>query len=188
MASTEDPSDDGEEAIPSGPSHTERRSQLERILASPTLQASPRRRLLLRYLAEETLDGRADRLKGYPIALAVFNRDQSFDPQFDPVVRLEARRLRRDLDGYYAGAGSHDRIRISIPRGGYVCQFEWMDGASGSPSVHSAATAEAPVIALSATSGEPDIRPTAIPSDRRETRDASPPNGGPVGRSSSRRS
>ena len=38
----------------------------------------------------EMLAGRADRLKGYTIATAVFGREESFDPQTDPVVRLEA--------------------------------------------------------------------------------------------------
>ena len=174
MASIQNPSGDAVEALAAGPSPSERRFQMERILANPTFQASPRRRLLLRYLVEETLDGRADLLKGYAIALAVFNRDQSFDPQSDPVVRLEARRLRRDLDCYYAGAGSHDRIRISIPRGGYVCRFDWMEGVAGLRPVDSAATTDAPIIALPARLAEPDIHPTAIPFDPPETRDTAP--------------
>ena len=72
-------------------------AQLERILGSPAVRLSPRRRALLRYLVEETLAGRGDLLKGFSVALAVFGRDESFDPQADPVVRFEARRLRRDL-------------------------------------------------------------------------------------------
>ncbi|WFU51147.1 hypothetical protein [Sinorhizobium terangae] len=125
MAPTREPSDDQVGSAFVHPTAAEGHEQMERILADPTFQASPRRRALLRYLVEETFAGRADRLKGYAIALAVFGRDDKFDPQFDPVVRLEARRLRRDLDGYYAGAGSHDRLRISIPKGGYVTHFAW---------------------------------------------------------------
>ena len=68
----------------------------------------------------ETLAGRGESLKGYAIALAVFGRGASFDPQADPVVRLEARRLRRDLDSYYMEAGQYDPVRISIPKGSYV--------------------------------------------------------------------
>ena len=54
----------------------------------------------------------------------VFGRDDSFDPQTDPVVRLEARRLRRALEHYYLTAGRDDPIRIEIPKGGYapVCE------------------------------------------------------------------
>ena len=106
------------------PLPSETRSQLERIVASPTFQASERRKALLRYLVEEALAGRADRLKGFAIAVAVFGRDESFDPQTDSIVRLEARRLRRDLDGYYVAAGSRDAVRISIPKGGYGPSFE----------------------------------------------------------------
>lgn len=101
------------------------RAELERILSSPRFQASEKRRAFLRFIVEETLSGRANRLKGYTVAIDVFGRDEGFDSQADPVVRLEARRLRRDLDSYYVDAGSHDRVRISIPKGTYVPHFEW---------------------------------------------------------------
>jgi TolB-like protein len=80
---------------------------------------------MLRFLVEERLAGRADRLKGFTIAVAVFGRDETCDAQSDPIVRLEARRLRHDLDSYYVGEGNQDSIRIAIPKGGYVPQFEW---------------------------------------------------------------
>jgi TolB-like protein len=96
------------------------RGQLQRILDNPALEASERRKRFLRYIVDESLAGRGDRLKGYSIAIAVFDRDESFDPQTDPVVRLEARRLRRALDHYYLTAGRADPIRIEIPRGGYA--------------------------------------------------------------------
>ena len=107
----------------SEPTPAEVREQLERMLASPGLQASPRRRDMLRFIVDETLAQRGNRLKAYTVALAVFGRDDTFDPQADPVVRLEARRLRRDLDGYYAGAGHHDPLHITVPKGGYVPTF-----------------------------------------------------------------
>jgi hypothetical protein len=88
------------------------------------LQGSARRRDLLRYLVEETLAGRGGQLKGYSVALAVFARDESFDPASDPVVRLEAGRLRRALDTYYVDADRRDELRIRIPKGAYVADFE----------------------------------------------------------------
>ena len=109
------------------PGEADVRRELDHLLASPHLQASERRRAFLRHVVEETLAGRGDRLKGYSIALAVFGRDESFDTQSDPVVRLEARRLRRDLDSYYVAGGSHDPVRISIPKGGYLPVFEWLE-------------------------------------------------------------
>ncbi len=100
---------------------------LARILATPPFRSN-RRRALLGYLVEETLAGRGDRLKGYAVATEVFGRGQDFDAQSDPVVRLEARRLRRDLDSYYAGEGASDALRLSIPKGGYVVHAEWNPG------------------------------------------------------------
>jgi adenylate cyclase len=116
-----------ETSVGAQPSSDEVRAQLRRILAEPTLQASPARRELLRFVVDETLAGRADRLKGFTIALAVFGRQDDFDPQSDPVVRVEARRLRRDLGSYYVTAGKRDPLVISIPKGGYVPHFEWRD-------------------------------------------------------------
>jgi TolB-like protein len=110
---------------PASPPPAEVRAQLERILDSAPLQASPRRRAFLRYLVEETLAGHADGLKGYSLGLAVFGRGETFDSQSDPVVRLEAGRLRRDLDTYYVDAGARDPVRITIPKGHYVPAFTW---------------------------------------------------------------
>lgn len=95
------------------------------IFDSAELKGSARRRNLLKYLVEETLAGRADQLKGYSIALAVFDRDEDFDPAADPIVRLEAGRLRRSLDTYYANAGQDDLVRITIPKGSYGAHFTW---------------------------------------------------------------
>lgn len=97
---------------------------LGRVLGSVDFIASDRNRRFLSYVVEETLAGRAERLKGYSIALQVFGRDVSFDPQTDPLVRVEARRLRQALERYYLMSGHADPVRISIPKGGYVPVFE----------------------------------------------------------------
>jgi len=99
-------------------------AELARILVSEEFKATPRRRKMLQYLVEEMLAGRSSAIKGYSIGLAVFGRDEDFDPQADPVVRLEARRLRRDLDGYYVSAGRDNPLRISIPKGHYIPEVE----------------------------------------------------------------
>lgn len=103
-------------------------AELRRILGSSQFQSSDRRRAFLSFVVGEAVAGRADRLKGFAIATAVFERDDTFDPQVDPVVRLEARRLRRDLDSYYANAGQDDPVRISIPKGSYAPTFDWLGG------------------------------------------------------------
>lgn len=106
------------------PEREDVRNQLQRILGSKGFDTREQRRQFLIYVVEETLAGREKLLKGVSIAMSVFGRDETFDQQIDPVVRLEARRLRRDLDSYYAGSGRDDPIRITIPKGGYVPSFE----------------------------------------------------------------
>ena len=108
---------------PGAPAADAVRAQLERILASPEFKGSERLRSFLRFVVEETLGGRAERIKGYAIAVAVFDRDATFDPQTDPIVRIEAGRLRRSLERYYFTTGQSDPVRIDIPKGGYVPRF-----------------------------------------------------------------
>ncbi len=105
------------------------RRQLKRILDCSDLQSSTRRREMLRHVVEETLAGRDAELKATTIAMAVFGRGSDFDQQSDPIVRLEARKLRRDLDNYYAGHGRDDPIRISIPKGHYIPKFSQQEQA-----------------------------------------------------------
>jgi adenylate cyclase len=109
------------------------RAQLARILASPDFDASERNRRFLSHIVEETLAGRGDRIKAYGIAVAAFDRDDSFDPQSDPIVRIEASRLRRSLERYYLLAGKDDPLRIEIPKGGYVAAFHRRENADKLP-------------------------------------------------------
>ncbi|WP_460451005.1 hypothetical protein [Alsobacter sp. SYSU BS001988] len=97
---------------------------VETICASTEFRRSERLKRFLRYVVSEKLAGQDARLKAYSIALAVFDRPSSFDPQIDPVVRIEAGRLRRALERYYHSAGNDDAVLITIPRGGYVPMFE----------------------------------------------------------------
>jgi TolB-like protein len=98
--------------------------QLERILRSREFQAPDRGRRFLRYVVEEAVDGRAERLTAYNIAQAVFGRGADFDAQSDPVVRIEAGRIRRALERYYLVCGSGDPVHITIPKGHYAPRFE----------------------------------------------------------------
>jgi adenylate cyclase len=99
------------------------RTQLERLVASPDFDAPARARRFLRYVVEETLAGRADRIKAYAIGTEVFERSSDFDAQSDPVVRIEAGRLRRALERYYLSGGRSDPVVITIPKGAYVPHF-----------------------------------------------------------------
>ena len=77
----------------------------------------------LRYIIEATLHGKQDRIKAYTIAVEVLRRDIKFDPQLDPIVRVEATRLRRAIERYYASTGADDPIIIDLPRGSYIPTF-----------------------------------------------------------------
>ncbi len=94
-----------------------------RILASEAFANSKRLRRFLAYVVEKTLAGQVDDVKEYNIALAVFDRDESFDPRMDSIVRVEARRLRHQLTAYYQGEGRLDPVIIELPRGAYVPVF-----------------------------------------------------------------
>ena len=72
---------------------------------------------------ESTLGGKAEYIKSYTIGVEAFGRGEGFDPQVDPIVRVEAARLRRTLATYYANDGARDPILIKIPLGGYVPNF-----------------------------------------------------------------
>ncbi|PDV88938.1 adenylate cyclase [Rhizobium sp. H4] len=100
------------------------REQLERVVSSPEFPGVGRAAAFLRYVVSETLEGRGNRIKAYSIAIEVFGRDAGFT-QDDPVVRIEAGRLRRSLERYYLVAGQHDPVRIDIPKGGYIPTFAW---------------------------------------------------------------
>lgn len=119
---------------PIAPSPALVREALARIMASDAFDAPERNRKFLEYIVEETLSGKEARIKAYSIAIAVFGRDDGFDPQTDPIVRIEASRLRRSLERYYLLAGRDDPLRIEIPKGGYVPTFERRPPAAVDPS------------------------------------------------------
>jgi len=96
---------------------------LARVLGQMDAGLGGRSRAFLQFIVSESLAGRANRLKAFTIALAVFERDSSFDPQTNSIVRVEATRLRRWLERYYTTVGANDPIMIRIPRGGYAPEF-----------------------------------------------------------------
>ena len=107
------------------PTEVEVRLELQRMLASKDFDSSSRNCRFLTFVVEETLAGRGDRLKAYNVALAAFDRSSDFDPLTDPIVRIEASRLRRSIEHYYLTGGLADRVRIAMPKGSYVATFAY---------------------------------------------------------------
>ncbi|HLN40617.1 MAG TPA: hypothetical protein VK337_22755, partial [Xanthobacteraceae bacterium] len=112
-----------DEATSNPPTPDEVRAQLERMTASDDFIRSPQLGAFLRFVVESVLQGKSDRIKAYTIGVDVLRRDAKFDPQLDPIVRVEATRLRRTIDRYYAGLGANDAIRIELTRGNYIPTF-----------------------------------------------------------------
>ena len=97
--------------------------QIKKILKSSELSSKSKLCSLLQYIVDETLDGRKDKLKGYTIGVDVFGKEEGFDPEQDPLVRIHAGRLRRVLRLYYLETGTKDPIKIEIPKGKYIPVF-----------------------------------------------------------------
>src|SRR5215210_4131057 len=93
------------------------RAALARVVASEPFRHAPRLVAFLTYVVEKTLSGEAAAIKGYTIATQALGRSHDFDPQTDPIVRVEAGRLRRALQTYYAGEGADDPVRIGFRSG-----------------------------------------------------------------------
>ncbi len=99
------------------------RAHLEKVLASPGFVEAGRLGPFLRYIVGRVLAGEGSTLKEAVIGIEVFQRDAGYDPRIDPIVRVEARRLRSRLTEYYEGPGVSDPLRIDLPKGAYVPAF-----------------------------------------------------------------
>lgn len=98
-------------------------AEVDRLLSDPLFHSPERNRSFLRFIATEYFEGREEAIKAYTIAVDVFGRPADFDPSADPIVRIEATRLRAALTQYYDMHGYQTDIRIDLPRGRYVPIF-----------------------------------------------------------------
>lgn len=97
---------------------------LEKVLSSQGFVGAGRLGPFLRFLVEQTVAGEGQKLKEAVIGVEVFQRPPDYDPRIDPIVRVEARRLRKRLRDYYEGPGAGDPVRIELPKGTYVPAFK----------------------------------------------------------------
>ena len=95
---------------------------LERLLAWPEISRSPQLGRFLDYIVNRTLEGAEGSIKAYSIAVDVFGRATDFDPQADPIVRVQARRLRALLSDYYRGPGLGEAVPLSLRGGATLAQ------------------------------------------------------------------
>ncbi|MCX6622161.1 MAG: hypothetical protein NTY38_14055 [Acidobacteria bacterium] len=106
--------------------------QLHKVLGSELFARSQRMSRFLRFTVEQSLEGRADRLKEYLLGVVVYDKPETMDPRFDPIVRVEAGRLRAKLREYYETGGRKDLILISFPKRSYAPLFLWNNGETNS--------------------------------------------------------
>lgn len=99
------------------------REHLEHVLHSSHFDGSARSRDFLRFVVDEALSGRGAKLCQGAIAVAVFGRRGDFDAVVDPIVRVQAGRLRRSLERYYLLAENRDPVRIELLKGSYAPTF-----------------------------------------------------------------
>lgn len=99
------------------------RAHLDRIMTSRIFADSDRLRRFLRFTVESKLSAQHERVKEYVLGREVFDRAEDYDPRIDPIVRVEARRLRSKLQEYYSGPGREEKIRLEYQRGTYLPAF-----------------------------------------------------------------
>lgn len=129
------------------------RAALGNALESPEFRSAPQLRSFLDFVVCAALEERREKIKGYTIAVEALGRPQDFNPVTDPIVRVEAARLRRRLARYYSGSGARERVRIIIPKGSYAPEFEPGPHADRGGQSPSAVTAEVTTPASNETAG-----------------------------------
>lgn len=80
---------------------------------------SRRQSALLQYLVDQEGAGRGERINAYAIALDVFERDSSFNPAIDSIVRVEMHRLRANLREWNGDPENQGVEAIEIPPRSY---------------------------------------------------------------------
>ncbi|MBP6821721.1 MAG: hypothetical protein KA368_09265 [Acidobacteria bacterium] len=104
-------------------SKEEKLDYLNKLLHSQALAGSDSLKSFLRFVVEKAAENPENQLKEYVIATEVFGRSQSYNPQIDSIVRVQAGRLRTKLAEYYAAEGSADKVLIELPKGHYTPFF-----------------------------------------------------------------
>jgi hypothetical protein len=99
------------------------RAQLNRVLTGTGFEQADRAKAFLSFIVAAALSGRGHQIKETVIAVEALGRSTSFDPKMDPIVRVEAGRLRSRLKAYYDSEGAQDPILITLPKGSYVPEF-----------------------------------------------------------------
>ena len=115
----------GGQSLPALGSLTEERMEVEAVLRSGIFDRAPGLEQLFIYITSKFLEGSADEIKEYNIAVEAFGRGADFDQSRDSIVRVQAHRLRERLAEYYLSDGRSHLVQIEIPNGRYTPKFRF---------------------------------------------------------------
>ncbi len=101
----------------------EKREELRRVLESKLFANSPKKTRFLEFVSEQAFLGNGEKLNEYLIGVEVYDRGVDFNPQKDPIVRVQAHEIRRLLNRYYEEDGRDGLVRLELPSGHYVPVF-----------------------------------------------------------------
>jgi hypothetical protein len=111
----------------------EKHAELKRILESKYFAKAPKRRRFLEFTSGQAFLGEGDKLNEYLIGVEVYERGTDFDPQQDPIVRVQAHEIRRALKSYYQDEGNSSLLRVELPPGHYAPVYSRVKLDSGTP-------------------------------------------------------
>jgi hypothetical protein len=141
-------------------SNLERERALARVLNSSAFSGSNALQQILKFIVEKSLAGSVDEIKEFTIATQGLGRPQDFDPKADNIVRAQMHRLRQKLEEYYSQEGAGDAVRILVPSGHYIPEFQ------STPSADPPTQSREPIPPLKSEQpfGAPDRKlPSALP-------------------------
>jgi TolB-like protein/Tfp pilus assembly protein PilF len=101
------------------------RDHLKEVIASRAFAGSKRAQDFLQLIVEHALAGRFDSLRERMIGAEMFGRPIDYDTANDAVVRVKATEVRKKLAQYYQESEKKTGVRIELPVGSYVPQFQW---------------------------------------------------------------
>lgn len=128
------------------------RAQLDVVLSHPLFQRASRQSAFLRYVVENLLDGASDALREHEIGVRVYGRKADYDTREDPIVRVEAARLRAKLREYYEGPGHDHKLRFELPKGAYTPRILGIEAAATSTAEEHPPATDVPSPGTAATS------------------------------------
>jgi len=132
---------------------------VDRVVASPSFQSSPRQQELFRYLALRALQDPPAVVSESQVGVAVFHRPPDYDTSVDTIVRVQVSQLRKKLEHYFLSEGRDEPMQIDLPRGSYLPVFHPRSRVDGTaPSGLTAAPAAASTAVPPSPTADPRVR------------------------------